>query len=243
MKKMFLSKAALYLLVAGCLLLPTVFLVGNQAFGYGGGGIIITPPTPDVPVPVTPNPETPVVNPVTEPFAGELPAQPSTVNTAGETAAKTLAARITTETSATIIQPIVNFIAYGTANTLKLGSGERAGVVNSYQAAFNRLPTTSEQWNDVVKIANGRWPKETSTSAETKAKVEFKKIYLRDANMANPHDNAAVTVISYGLRPAARNLASEKAAIKSFKAIYKYAPTKATHWDIVRSIAYSGATR
>ncbi|MBI4779186.1 hypothetical protein HY797_01900 [Candidatus Falkowbacteria bacterium] len=61
--------------------------------------------------------------------------------------------------------------------------------------------------------------------------------------MKQPNDNAAVTVIAYGLRPTARNTNSEKAAIKSFKTIYGHAPVSALAWDIVRAIAYSGAKR
>jgi len=45
------------------------------------------------------------------------------------------------------------------------------------------------------------------------------------------------------LRPSDRNLNSEKTAIKTFKAIYGYNPSTASAWDIVRAIAYSGATR
>ena len=49
--------------------------------------------------------------------------------------------------------------------------------------------------------------------------------------------------MAYGLRTATRNLNSEKAAIKSFKAIFGKAPTTASDWDAVRAIAYSGAKR
>ena len=136
-----------------------------------------------------------------------------------------------------------NFIAYGTDTTLKLGAGERAGVVNSFKAALGKLPTTEADWNDVMKISNGRWPSQTNKAAEDKATINFKKVYLRDPDRENAHDDAAVTVMAYGLRPADRNLNSEKAAIKSFKAIYGYAPSAATAWDVVRAIAYSGAKR
>jgi hypothetical protein len=141
------------------------------------------------------------------------------------------------------INAITNFIVYGTETTQKLGAGERAGVINSYKSAFGKLPTTQSDWEDVIKIANGRWPSERSEGAENKAKAEFKKVYLRDANMDNANDNAAVTIMAYGLRPDNRNLDSEKAAIKIFKAIYKYNPTSAINWDTVRAIAYSGAKR
>jgi hypothetical protein len=61
--------------------------------------------------------------------------------------------------------------------------------------------------------------------------------------MNNANDNAAVTIMAYGLRPAGRNLNSEKAAILSFKYIYKKNPITAEEWDVVRAIAYSGAKR
>lgn len=136
-----------------------------------------------------------------------------------------------------------NFIAYGTGTTVKLGAGERAGVVNSYKATFGKLPGTANEWSDTIKIANGRWPNERNVKSENASIEAFKKIYKRSPDRKNPRDDAAVTIIAYGLRPADRNTNSEKAAIKSFKAIYDYAPKSATAWDIVRAIAYSGAKR
>ncbi|NOX66350.1 MAG: hypothetical protein GXO85_11330 [Chlorobi bacterium] len=141
------------------------------------------------------------------------------------------------------IYAITNFVFCGTETTLILGEGERAGVVNSYKAAFGKLPATRSEWDDVIKIANGRWPSERSVVAEARAKKEFKTVYLRVADMDNSNDNAAVTIIAYGLRPDNRNLDSEKIAIKTFKAIYGYNPTSAIDWDITRAIAYSGAVR
>jgi len=138
---------------------------------------------------------------------------------------------------------INNFVTYGTKSTDILGAGERAGVVNSYKEAFDKLPSTIEEWNDVVKIANGRWPNERSTAKEDRAKLSFKTIYLRDADMNQPNDNAAVTVMAYGLRPANRNLNSEKVAITTFRYVFGYSPQTASAWDAVRAIAYSGSTR
>jgi len=139
---------------------------------------------------------------------------------------------------------LAHFIKYGTETTKKLGSGECAGVVNSYNSVFGKLPTTEEEWQDVIKIANGRWPNERNVEAEDETKSDrFKKIYKREANMSNANDNAAVTVMTYGLRPADRKLQSEMAGMRIFKGIYKYNPTSAQDWDIVRAIAYSGATR
>ncbi|MEA3398778.1 MAG: carboxypeptidase-like regulatory domain-containing protein, partial [Patescibacteria group bacterium] len=138
---------------------------------------------------------------------------------------------------------LTNFITYGSPDTYRLGWGERAGVLNSFMAAFGKVAQTADDWSDVIKIANGRWPTQRSETAENQAAEHFRKIYLRDPNRNNPHDDAAVTVIAYGLRPANRNMDSEAAAVRIFKAIYGYAPTSATNWDIVRAIAYSGAIR
>ena len=138
---------------------------------------------------------------------------------------------------------LTNFVTYGTETTKILGEGERAGVVNSYKSAFGKLPTTENEWNDAIKIANGRWPSQKNAKTEENATDAFKKIYKRAPDRANQHDDAAVTIIAYGLRPAQRNINSEKAAIKIFKAIYGYEPKSATAWDIVRAIAYSGAKR
>ncbi len=82
-----------------------------------------------------------------------------------------------------------------------------------------------------------------SEEAETRAKEKFRGIYLREPDMNNPNDNAAVIVIAYGLRPANKNLDSEKNAINIFKAIFNYNPSSAIDWDTVRAIAYSGAIR
>ncbi|MDD4902603.1 MAG: hypothetical protein PHE24_05730 [Patescibacteria group bacterium] len=136
-----------------------------------------------------------------------------------------------------------DFITYGTPSTLKLGAGERAGVVNSYFQAFKKMPVAESGWSDILKIANGRWPGETSAVAENQAKVEFKKVYGRNPVMTNTYDSNAVTIISYGLIPAKRNLASEKVAINTFRHYYGYAPSSALAWNVVRAIAYSGAKR
>ncbi|MDO9399770.1 MAG: hypothetical protein Q7T79_03755 [bacterium] len=138
---------------------------------------------------------------------------------------------------------IINFIAYGTPLTKKLGAGERAGVVNSYKAAFGKVPSTEAEWKDVIAISNGRWPNVRNKQAEDRAKIVFKKIYLRNPNKTNTNDNTAVVIMAYGLRPVDRNLNSEKTAIKIFKRIFKYSPILATDWDIIRAIGYSGAKR
>ena len=133
------------------------------------------------------------------------------------------------------------FISNGTSLTKVIGAGERAGVLASYKKAFGTLPTTVSDWSDLIKIAVGRWPSVSSATAISSANAEFRKVYHRNAVMTNPNDNAAVTIIAYGLRPTNRNTNSEAKAVKIFKAAYGHSPVSALAWDIVRAIAYSGA--
>jgi len=98
---------------------------------------------------------------------------------------------------------------------------------------------------DTIKIANGRWPSITNQDAENKAKEQFKKIYKRAADMNKSNDNAAVTVMAYGLRQKAenRNLNSETTGIKIFSDIYGHVPSSTADWNIMQAITYSGASR
>lgn len=152
-----------------------------------------------------------------------------------------------TQTLTTAMQNALNnFITYGVdSNTQKLGEGERAAVINSYKSAFNKLPETEAELADAIKIANGRWPSITNDAAEKKAKEQFQKIYKRIPDMNNANDNAAVTVMAYGLRQKAenRNLNSEKAGIKTFKGIYGHTPRTTEEWNIMQAITYSGSSR
>ncbi len=162
---------------------------------------------------------------------------------ASATASAQLTLVLGTITNTTARTAIENFVACGTVSTHHLGAGERLGIVNSYRAAFGRTPSTEAHWEDVIKVGNGRFTAEVSASAEANAKVTFRKIYLRDANMSVESDRNAVYVMAYGLRPLPRNLNSEAAAIVTFRAVYGYNPSSATDWDAVRATAYSGATR
>jgi hypothetical protein len=149
---------------------------------------------------------------------------------------------LTASTSAAI----TNFIAYGVdANTQLLGQGQRAAVVYSFKQAYGNLPTSQAQLEDLIKIANGHWPSATSTSAESLALAQFKKIYLRNADLSNPHDAAAIKIIAYGLQQLAknRNLKSESAALKTFKAIFGRLPNGTIDWNTLGAITYSGSTR
>ncbi|OIO49818.1 MAG: hypothetical protein CO042_04450 [Parcubacteria group bacterium CG_4_9_14_0_2_um_filter_41_8] len=148
-----------------------------------------------------------------------------------------------TSVATEVREKILTFVTYGTQTTEALGAGERGGVVNSFKEAFGKLPESESDWEDVVKIANGRWPSQINAERENTAEDNFKAIYLRAPDRANPNDDAAVVVMAYGLRSRNRNLNSEKVAIKTYQHIFKRDPVTATAWDAVRAIAYSGATR
>jgi len=153
---------------------------------------------------------------------------------------------LTQTINAAVESAIKNFITYGVDdNTKRLGEGERAAVMYSYKSAFGKLPETEDELEDAIKIANGRWPSIVNDVAENKAKAQFRKIYLRAADMNAPYDAAAVKVMAYGLRQRAenRNLKSERSGLKIFKSIFHKMPETTDEWNTLQAITYSGAQR
>lgn len=141
---------------------------------------------------------------------------------------------------------LINFIAYGTdSNTQKLGEGERAAVVYSYKSAFGKLPEDENDFAEILKIANGRWPDKVNIDAEKRVQIEFEKIYKRTNDSNNNNDKAAIAIMAYGLRQKAanRSLESERRALEYFVNIYGYEPSTTSDWNILQAIAYSGSKR
>jgi hypothetical protein len=140
---------------------------------------------------------------------------------------------------------IAQFIHAGTDSTTRLGAGERAGILSSYLVAFNGLPAaSSSEWQDLIKISNGRWPEKRNLPLEEKLqKTLFKTIYKREFNKDNSNDKSALMIMTYGLLPINRNIATEKKAIKIYSDIFKHPPKTASDWNIIRVISYSGAKR
>jgi len=146
----------------------------------------------------------------------------------------------------TMRNAIQNFVAYGVDdNTQNLGEGERAAVMYSYEKAFGKLPETESDLEDAIKIANGRWPGQRSLAAEQQALAQFQRIYQRLPDYSNVNDEAAITIMSYGLRQKAENrkLVSEQRGIEIFEDIYGYVPESTEDWNIMQAITYSGAHR
>ncbi len=162
-----------------------------------------------------------------------------------ETDARVVARVLSRNVNANDRRTMLEFVHYGTPTTRRLGAGERAGVIASFFAALGKYPTTLADMEDVMAIANGRFPMQTNAAREIAVQATFARIYRRAANRANTNDDAAIVIMAYGLRQEEgnRNLASERIAIRTFTAIYGKAPATASEWDAVRAIAYSGATR
>ncbi|MBL7058214.1 peptidoglycan-binding protein [Patescibacteria group bacterium] len=144
------------------------------------------------------------------------------------------------ELSINDIYAINNFIVYGTRSTNLLGEEERASIIHTYKANYDKVPVLQKEWEDILRIANGIWPNKRSSSLETKANSDFKKIYSREPNLQNPSDNTAITMIAYGLRPSGRDLSVEQNALNIFRTTYRKNPQTTHDWDIIRAIAYSG---
>ncbi|MFH1583219.1 MAG: glycoside hydrolase family 5 protein [Candidatus Falkowbacteria bacterium] len=145
-----------------------------------------------------------------------------------------------------ISNQVDNFIKFGVDdNSKKLGEGERAAVIYSFQKAYARLPQSEGDMADVARISNGFCPWQKNLEMEKWAMNEFCKIYLRPARLSESHDYMAVMVMAYGLRQKAenRNLTSEVQSLKIFKDIYKKLPHTTEEWNIMQAITYSGARR
>ena len=141
---------------------------------------------------------------------------------------------------------IQSFIAYGVdENTKYLGEGERAAVIYSFKQAFGRLPSDETELEDVIKIANGYWPSKRSLQAEQRALEKFQRIYKRLPDFNNPNDNAAITIMAYGLRQRAvnRNLQSEQKGLAIYQSIFGKLPETTEDWNVMQAITYSGAKR
>ncbi|MCK9439152.1 MAG: Kazal-type serine protease inhibitor family protein [Patescibacteria group bacterium] len=141
---------------------------------------------------------------------------------------------------------INSFVTYGVdENTKKLGEGERAAVIHSFQNAFGKLPETGQELADAIKIANGRWPENYNEEAELRAREMFRTIYKREADENNVKDMSAIKIMAYGLRQRAenRNLNSEVKGIAIFKDIFDKLPETTEDWNIMQAITYSGSIR
>jgi hypothetical protein len=136
------------------------------------------------------------------------------------------------------IKTISDFINYGTTSVQKLGAGERASLLNSYKSIFEKLPTSTTEWEDVLKIGNGLTPSQVINNDQ--AKADFVKIYKKEVDLNNAQDKLVIDMMVYGLKTEVRNLDQEKIALKKFQAVYGTNPNDARTWNILQAIAYAG---
>jgi hypothetical protein len=133
---------------------------------------------------------------------------------------------------------IERFIRVGTPTSLRLGEGERAGLVTSYKESFEHTPRSRADWEDVIRLANGLPPIKRNLKVENKANRLFAQIFKRSRLLNNEIDTRSFNILAYGMRPFVRNLSKEKNAISVFINEYHKRPTTNQDWNIVRAIAY-----
>ncbi len=126
----------------------------------------------------------------------------------------------------------INFVVYGTKSTLKLGEGERAGVLYSYKQAFGRLPKSQKDWRDLLHIANGEMPETRSERAELSAREIYNEIY------GNIGDEHSIMTIAYGFIPKERSIEKEQIGIIEFIKKLNRIPVTTQDWNILKSIVY-----
>jgi len=142
------------------------------------------------------------------------------------------------------IEAVKNFIALGTTSTERLSVDDRAAVVANYKTAFGKVPRTTQEWQDVVNIANNKAPTQVNVKLETQAAKVFQKVYKRQPNQTkNVIDDKAVEMIAYGIMPAKRDLRAEQMAVGKFMSAYRRKPSTSADWNAVRAIAYSGVEK
>ncbi len=179
-------------------------------------------------------------------FATTPPTTNPTTPTSPEPVKTDIVSRIKSEAELIFSQtkPLEFYLNTGTESTLRLGAGERGASVSSFEEAFARKPASLADWNDVLNIANGRWPIGVVKTVEARAYTNFRLVYGRNADMKNSTDVNALKMMGYGVMyNGARDLNIERRAIGRFIETFGFGPRIARHWNIIRAIAYSGVIK
>ncbi len=137
--------------------------------------------------------------------------------------------------------PAQFFVTNGSVSSYRLGSGERASVLNSFISAFGRQPDTLRDWEDVLRIVTGQWPLGISKPLEAQSYLAFRSLYGRFADMKNNTEVNVLKMMAYGVRSIGpRNILAEGKAVFRFMSVFKRIPKSNFQWNIVRAIAYGG---
>ncbi len=220
------------------------FTVTDSAAAVGGGGTgsgaTATPVTVVAPTETTTT--TTTLTP-TE-IALVVPVKPAVINLDAEKEGLAKFIEITNALPTTEANwQVVNFIAYGTDASSKMSVRDRKGVIGDYFEVYGRVPSSDSDWEDISLILTSHKPHQRKLAAEKQALVDFIKVYKRLPDFKNINDEWAVYYIAYNIRNVVRNLNSERAAIGTFKSVYKYLPSTSHQWSIMRAIGYTGAKR
>ena len=131
-----------------------------------------------------------------------------------------------------------NFVCYGTKSTDVLGEGERAGVIYSFEQAFGRMPRSTEDWDDVIRISTNQVPIQRNTPAEERVLLIKPPLPYQGEGWGEGFEETDVIFIAYGLRPEKRDLGLEIEGIKKFIDIFGRLPSNTMDWNILRSLVY-----
>ncbi|MFA5075823.1 MAG: fibronectin type III domain-containing protein [Patescibacteria group bacterium] len=234
----------------------TVYTSSGGSGGGGGGGSYSAPTLPSTPpnagdttVPAAPaTPATPAA-PEGTGNGNAQPARPATPDLKAELNGLNLYVSLTKHlpSGANGGWEVVHFIAYGTTDQAKsLGERERGGVILDFQNVFGRMPNTDLDWEDVARMCNAHKTVQRNLDRERWAIAQFVKIYRRLPVFSVMADDMAIHYMAYALRSPDRDeLVAEKNAINIFRQLYGHSPVSGStnDWSIVRSIAYSGASK
>jgi hypothetical protein len=138
---------------------------------------------------------------------------------------------------------IAYFIEKGSVSTRRLSNTARADILIGYKQNYGELPSSLDDWIDIVRISNGMWPKHFNARSESQAISLFKKIYQRSPNMENFKDKNTVYYIAYDLHSKKKDLRAEKSVLIKFRKTFGDSPDSNKDWSVVRAIAYGGAKK
>jgi hypothetical protein len=135
---------------------------------------------------------------------------------------------------------VIDFVAYGSiSDTRSMDERGRLGILDDYQAIYNRLPKSDNDWLDLSKMLSSTTPSRV-IAEEVKAIQVFTKIFKRAVDFTEATNEKFVHNVAYRLRGDDRDLTAEKAAIIKYRAIYNSTPNSGFTWAIMRALAYAG---
>lgn len=132
-----------------------------------------------------------------------------------------------------------NFVVYGaSAETVKLGSGERRAVLRDY---FETVGRGDVVWDDIQRMTIGQKPVKRNLGMEqsrvTSILQMFEQIVGRAPDFRDKGDDLAWNTLMYRIR-FPRDLAKERKGILLFRTSLKRSPASPLDWSAVRMLGY-----